>query len=564
MMRGAGFPCGVTLALFLAASHLHAGSTVIAKKAALSTASPAATSVGLHVLRNGGNAMDAAVAVSFALAVVHPQAGNLGGGGFLVYYDAESKSVWTLDFRETAPRAATATMYVQPDGTPSTKSRTGARASGVPGTVRGLAAAHKRFGSRSWKELIAPAASIAREGFRVDDELQRELGEEKSERCIDQFPSTAAIFFPGGKPAAAGSTLVQKDLATTLERIAVLGPNDFYEGETAKRIVEGIHAAGGILAFRDLRDYQPVWRAPVKVLFRGYEIYTMAPPSAGGFIVGSVLNILSGFDLEAAGFQTATAIHLQAEASRRAYIDRNRYLGDPAMTRIPYRELLSSERAAQWRASIDPQRATPTVTLMQPAAAPPESSHTTHFSIADEAGNIASMTTTLNENFGSGFIVPGAGFFLNNEMDDFTTAPGKPNRYGMVQGSTNAIEPGKRMVSSMTPVIVMKDARPFLVLGSRGGPAIPTTVLQVILNVIVFGKSLPDAVAAPRFHHQGLPEEIFYEYERAPEPLLAAIRKLGHGVRAREPIGDVHALQFQNGTIVAVADPRRGGAAGGY
>jgi gamma-glutamyltranspeptidase / glutathione hydrolase len=546
------------------ASSAFAGSTIIAKKAALSTASPYSTSVGLSVLRGGGNAIDAAVAVSFALAVVHPQAGNLGGGGFLVYYDAKTKAFWTLDFRETAPLASKMSMYMLGDGTPGPGSRTGARAAGVPGTVAGLAAAHDRFGSRPWKDLIGPAISLAREGVRVDDELHRELNEENEERKISQFAATAATFFPDGKTLAVGTKLVQPELGATLERLATSGSREFYEGETAKRIVEETKKGGGIIAFRDLRDYKPVWRAPVKLDFGDYEIYSMAPPSGGGLILGEVLNILSGYDLAAAGFQTARSIHLQAEAARRAYIDRNQFIGDPSKTRIPYRELLSKGRAEQWRKSIDPQRATPTAMLVQPDLAPAESDHTTHFSIVDEEGNIVSLTTTLNENFGSGFVVPRLGFFLNNEMDDFTTAPGKPNRYGMVQSGANAIEPGKRMASSMTPTIVTKNGKPFMALGSRGGPTIPTTLLQVLINVIVYGKSLHDAVAAPRFHHQALPEEIFYEEGRPAVVLLEQLQGLGHGVRARPSIGDVHAIAFQEGSIIAVADPRRGGAAGGF
>jgi len=543
---------------------LFAGSHIVATTAALSTATPQTTAVGLSVLKRGGNAIDAAVAVSFALAVAHPQAGNLGGGGFLVYYEASTKAVWTLDYREVAPAAAKRDMYIKPDGTTSEASRTGVLASGVPGSVAGLAAMHKKFGSRSWKELMAPAVSLAREGIRVDAELERELREAKDKRSIDQFSGTAAIFFPEGKAASAGSKLVQSDLAATLERIATNGADDFYDGETAKRLVETFRQAGGNLSFRDLRDYKAVWRAPLKIRFGEYSIYTMAPPSAGGLVLAQALNILSGYDLAAVGFQTPGAVHLQAEAERRAYIDRNKYLGDPATTRIPLRDLLSAARAAQWRRSIESTRATPTVHLTEPTLTVAEGDHTTHFTIVDSSGNIAAVTTTLNENFGSGFVVPGLGILMNNEMDDFTPAPGKPNRYGMIQSSANAIEPGKRMVSSMTPTIVFKGDKPFLALGTRGGPTIPTTVLQILLNVIVFKKSLVDAVAAPRYHQQGLPEDIACEISLAPKPLLAALREMGHGIQQRDSIGDIHAIGFENGKLVAVADPRRGGAAGGF
>lgn len=554
----------VATLLSMLASEAFAGSTIVASRAALSTATPFSTSIGLSVLKRGGNAIDAAVAVAFTLAVVHPQAGNLGGGGFLLYYDVESKGVWALDFRETAPAASKRSMYLQADGTSSAASRTGALAVGVPGTVAGLAAAHTRFGSLPWKDLLTPAAAIAREGFRTDAELHRELSEENEERKIEKFPSTAALFFPDGKALIAGSKLVQNDLAATIERIAAAGPSEFYEGETARKLVQGLRAGGGIVSLRDLREYTPVWRAPLKIRFGPYDIYSMPPPSGGGMVLAETLNILAAYDLRKIGFQTVPAIHLQAEAERRAFIDRNRYVGDPGTTRIPFRELLSSAHAAAWRVSIDSRRATPTVGLLDRQSAVPEGSDTTHFTIVDEKGNIASLTTTLNENFGSGLVVPGLGFLINNEMDDFTTTPGKPNRAGLIQGDANAIEPGKRMASSMTPTIIFKGLMPFLALGTRGGPTIPTSVLQVFLNVTVFGQSLSDAVAAARYHHQADPERIDFERGRAPQSLVEALHAMGHGVNGREPIGDIHAVGFFEGKIVAVADPRRGGAAGGY
>ena len=521
---------------------------------------PLATQAGLDVLKSGGNAIDAAVAVSFALAVSHPQAGNIGGGGFLVYFEAETKGIWALDFREVAPLAAKRDMY----GSPDKSSRTGALAGGVPGTVSGLAAAHGRFGSKTWKELIMPAVMLAREGIAVDAELQRELGEENDERKISQYAATAALFFPEGQPIQAGTRLLQPELAATLERIALLGPNDFYTGETAKRLVDEVRAAGGIISDRDLREYKPVWRAPLQIALGGCVIYTMPPPSGGGMVLAETLNILSAYDLKQTGFQTARSIHLQAEAERRAYIDRNKYIGDPTTTRIPYRHLLSSQRAELWRKSIDVNRATLTVSLTEPTSETSESDHTTHFSIVDEQGNVVSLTTTLNENFGSGFVVPKLGFLLNNEMDDFTTNPGKPNRSDLVTGNANAIEPGKRMVSSMTPTIVLRNSRPYLALGTRGGPTIPTSILQVLLNVIIYGKSLSDAIAAPRYHQQAQPEELQYEQNSAPQAVLDALNAMGHGLRARTPMGDIHAIAIETDRIVAVADPRRGGAAGGY
>jgi len=532
-----------------------AGSTVTAKSAALSTAHPTATQVGLATLRNGGNAADAAVSVAFALAVVHPQAGNLGGGGFLTYYDAQSKAVWTLDFSPVSPIATKRDAFA----TDAEAARTGALAVAVPGTVAGMDALHRRFGSRPWKELLDPAIRLAREGIRSDAELTSDLQTARAERKIDKFPSTAAIFFGDAKPV-----LVQTDLAATLQRLAEAGAKDFYDGELAKKLVEALKVNGGTIGYRDLRDYEAIWRAPIKLRFGDYDLYTVAPPSGGGIVIGETLNILSGFDLATAGFQTPRALHLMIEAERRAYVDRNRFVGDPASVRIPYRDLLSADRAAQWRKSIDLDRVTVTSLLPEPGSPKLEGEHTTHFTIADAAGNIAAVTVTLGENFGSGLVIPGLGFFANDAMADFSINDGQPNREGLVQSKINQIEPSKRIASSLSPTIVLKNNRPFLALGTRGGATIPTTILQVFLNIVVYGKSLQDAVAAPRWHHQALPEELDYERERGAQATVDALNRMGHGVRARESIGDVHAILFRNGSLVAVADPRRGGAAGGY
>ena len=543
------------ITLLLLPSNAFAGGQVTASKAALSTASPYATKAGLQVLKNGGNAVDAAVAVAFVLAVAHPQAGNLGGGGFLTYYDASTKGVWTLDFREVAPYAATRDMFLQT----KSEARTGARAVAVPGTVAGLEAMHGKFGSRAWKELLAPALSLARDGILVDAELANDLAAAQSTRKIDPAP-----FFTEGKPAAAGSTLPQPELALTLQRLAEAGPRDFYDGELATKLVEGLRTLGGTLGFRDLREYKPVWRAPIQLRFGNYDLYTVAPPSGGGLVMGTTLNILHGYDLAKSGFQTPKTIHLLIEAQRRAYLDRNKYLGDPVGTRIPYRELLSADRAGLWRKSIDPARATPTLMLAEPGSVVAEGEHTTHFTIVDAEGNIAAVTTSLGDDFGSGVIVPGLGYFLNGAMDDFTIAPATPTRDALIQGNTNAIEPGKRAASSMAPTIILRDGKPFMALGTKGGPSIPNTILQVFLNVAVYRKTLQEAVAAPRWHHQGLPEDAAYERALVKPALIEALNTMGHGVAARDAIGDVHAILIDKGRITAVADPRRGGAAGGY
>jgi gamma-glutamyltranspeptidase / glutathione hydrolase len=541
---------------FVVCGSLDAGSQVTARTAALSTVSPIATQVGLNVLKAGGNAVDAAVAVAFALAVTYPEAGNLGGGGFLVYYDAQSKGVWTLDFLEVAPLAATKDMYAKnPSAT-----RYGPLSAAVPGTVAGLEAMYRRFGSRPWKELLDPAVRLARGGITVSPELSADLASAQVERKIAPM---APLFYPAGKPLAAGVRLVQPDLAATLDRIALRGASDFYEGETATRLAEAMKFVNGKVGYRDLRDYRTKWRAPLRIRWRGYDLYTMAPPSAGGIVIGEALNILDGYDLKASGFNSPKTIHLIAEALRRAMADRNKYLGDPETVRIPYRELLSDGRAKAWRATIDPRKASNGSSLVDPGTVQ-EGMHTTHFTIADAHGNVATVTTTLNDNFGGGWMVPGCGFFMNDDMDEFTTQPGKPNHWILIQSNDNAVQPGKRMVSSMSPTIVLKDGKPLLALGTRGGPTIPSTILGIFIDVTVFHKSLFEAIEAPRVHQQTTPEELFYEEGRLPRSVLDALNAMGHGVLALDSMGDVHAILFERGRMTAVADPRHGGAAGGF
>lgn len=490
--------------LIFAAAPLSAGSVAIARHAALATASPIATKIGLSVLKRGGNAIDAAVAVAFALSVAQPQSGGIGGGGFLTYYDVDKRAVWTLDFREVAPGEATRNMFA--GGKSSTQ---GPLAAGVPGTVAGLQAMHDRFGTRPWRELVMPAVDLAQD---------------------------------------------KKDLAATLARIAAKGASDVYDGETAGRIAESVRKAGGIIGLRDLREYKPIWRAPIRITFREFDIYTVPPPSAAGLMIGEQLNILSAYDLKATGDQTASTIHLLAEAARRAAIDRDRHLADPAALRTPIRELLSAERAKQWRASIDPLRATPTLSLAEPATTIAEGTHTTHFTVADAAGNIAALTMSLGDDFGSGFLVPQCGFHLNNAMKDFTPSDTSPN----------AIAAGKRMVSSLAPTIVLRRGQPYLALGTSGGAAIPNIVLQVFLGVTTFGKSLVQAVDAPRFDQQATPEDIACESPKTLPLILSRLRGMGHGLRERQDIGDMHALLFETQRITAVSDARRGGSAGGF
>jgi gamma-glutamyltranspeptidase/glutathione hydrolase len=554
----------IATALALAALPAAGQSTVVVETAGLSTVSPEATRIGLGVLAAGGNAIDAAVAVSFALAVSHPSAGNIGGGGFLVYYDAAAREVWTLDYREVAPAAANRTMFVGEDGKPKPEASTvGPLAAGVPGSVAGLAEAHARFGSMPWRALLEPAVALATEGFTWRPVDVAHLAEAQKNRNIQRFPETAALLFRDGAPPAPGDVVRQPELARTLRRLADEGPREFYEGATARLIVDAMRADGGIISARDLREYRPTWRAPIRIDYGPYRIFTMAPPSAGGILLAEMMQILKPYKLSEFGYQSPAYLHLLAEISRRAYLDRNRYVGDPATTRIPYATLVSEQRAALWRASIHLDRATPTVSLAAQMDHP-ESRDTTHFSIVDASGNIASVTTTINTFFGSGYVVPKAGFFLNNEMDDFTTAPGAPTAYGLVQGEANSVQPGKKMASSMTPTVVFRGEEPFLVLGSPGGGTIPTTIFQVLLGVTVFGSSLAEAIEAPRYHHQAWPDEIQWERGRAPVETLDALNRIGHPTREVESIGDVHAIHFDGGKIHIVADSRRGGLAGGF
>lgn len=535
-----------SLAFLAFAGTAAAGGSVVAKRAALSTASPLATRAGLAVLQRGGNAADAAVAVAFALAVVHPQAGNLGGGGFCLYYDATTRAVWALDFRETSPAGAIRTIF---DSAGAEARRTGGLASGVPATVSGLGELHRKFGSAKWSGLLEPAIALAAEGYRVDEELRQGLETAARERGIGSIKPTADLFFEGGRVR---ERVTPSDLGATLRLLASNGPRDFYEGTIAKRLVEASRATGGLLTARDLRGYEPVWRAPIRIEYGGLEIHAPPVPSAGGIVLAESLAILSGDDLRALGHQSVPALHLILEASRRAHLDRYRYLGDPASIRVPFRELLSKDRAERWRRTIEPGRVVVNSALMPGEDVSPTGEHTTHFTIADAEGNVVALTTSLGDDFGNGVVLPGLGFFMNNAMNDF----GDPS-------GPNALDPGKRPISSLTPLIVLKDGKPYLAMGSRGGAAIATTMLQLLLDVAVYRHAITDAIAAPRFHHGGIPEEALYERGRAPQPTIDGLNALGHPVRGLPSIGDVHAVLFEKDGMIAIADPRRGGAAGG-
>ena len=515
-----------------------------------------ASSAGDAIMRSGGNAVDAAVATGFALAVSHPIAGNIGGGGFMIIRFADGRS-FALDFRERAPGMATRTMFQDSLGKLSDKSRLGHLAAGVPGSVAGMAEALRRFGTKPWKDVIAPAIALAEHGFAVDSALNGFIAE--NERRLKQFGSL--IFFRAdGTPLAVGDTLRQPDLARTLRRIADQGARDFYTGETASLIVAEMERGGGLISKADLASYTPTWREPLQGRFRGFEIVTMPPPSAGGIVLLQTLGVVEGLEaLPPAG--SARYAHLLAETFRRSYLERNSLVADPDFVAVPVQRLTSRAHADSMRRSIDMDRATPS-----PVSLPVrEGMHTTHYVVADGAGNVVSTTTTINDLFGSKVIVGGAGFLLNDEMDDFTGAPGQPNLYGLVMGEANAIQPGKRMLSSMTPTIVVApDGTPLLATGGAGGSRISTIIAQVVLDVLAQRMSLPDAMAFPRVHHQAWPDTLRVETEGFSPAVLDSLRAMGHAVAPVEKQVNVMSLMRVNGRWQGVPEPRREGAAVGH
>ena len=519
--------------------------------------SPIASDVGRDILRRGGNAVDAAVAVGFALAVVHPEAGNIGGGGFMVIRLLDG-TVRSLDYRETAPSGASRDMYLGADGQPTERSLTGHLAAGVPGAVAGMVEAHARLGRLPFATLIEPAIRLAREGFTVDSYRSSSIEENSARLAL--FPASRASFLPGGRPPAPGSTLRQPDLAATLEAIRDSGAAGFYRGRVADLVVAEMARGGGLITREDLSRYAAIWREPVRISYRGHTIYSMPPASSGGVTMGEILNIMEGY-APLPPFGTPALLHREAEAMRRAFTDRNTFLGDPAFVKNPLDRLLSKEYAAELRSAIG-ERATPTPAF-EPASQGGAS--TTHYSVVDAEGNAVSCTTTLNDSYGSAVTVTGGGFLLNDEMDDFATVPGKPNMYGLVQGEANAIAPGKRMLSAMTPSIVVDSSNSlYMIVGTPGGPRIITMVYHVISNVLDHHMTLADAVDAPRMHHQALPDTIRVEATGFPEATLDSLRARGHGVSSGGRWGDIEAIIRTGTGWQGVSDGRRGGGGSGY
>ncbi len=517
-----------------------------------------AARIGVDILKKGGNAVDAAVAVGFALAVSYPRAGNIGGGGFMVIHRANSDNI-AIDYRETAPQGITDKSFLDAQGNADPqKSRNSALAIGVPGTVAGLALAEEKYGSGRFTlaDLIAPAIALARDGIAVTDETVEPPPIDPSR--LERWPSAAKIFLkPDGTALAPGDRLVQTDLAGSLEAIAEGGPRAFYDGPTARKIAAAVQAAGGVMTVDDLKEYRAVERTPVHGTYRGYDIVSMPPPSSGGVELVEMLNILEGYDL--AHDDQAQELFLAIEAMKRAYADRALYLGDPDEVKNPVARLTAKNYAAKWRATIDPEHATPASAIRSGGIVEPEGRNTTHFSVVDRFGNAVSNTYTLNFSYGLGLVAEGTGILLNNELDDFAAKPDTPNAYGLIGFDANAPGPGKRPLSSMTPTIVLKDGKPFLITGSPGGSRIITAVLQVIVNVIDRGMTVADAVSAPRVHDQWVPDQVFVE-PGLPDNVLAALQARGDKIVPQRPFTSANSIMITPDAFIGAADPREGGA----
>ncbi|MGD0598841.1 MAG: gamma-glutamyltransferase [Terriglobales bacterium] len=554
-----------------------------APHAIVSSVHELASRAGVEMLRSGGNAIDAAVATGFALAVVHPQAGNLGGGGFLLLRNATGETHF-IDFREKAPAAATANMYLDAQGnvipeSSKESSVVGYKSIGVPGTVAGLVYAEKQYGKLSIERVMAPAIKFARDGFPLAYEDAQAL---KDDEYLAQFPESKRIFLRDGNHYQPGELFKQPELARSLERLAK-DPDEFYRGAMARELAAAIHKGGGMVTAADLAAYEVKEREPIRGSYRGYDIISAPPPSSGGVALVEILNILEGYDLAKSGNRSAGAIHLEAEAFRRAFYDRADFMGDPDFTKVPVAQLIDKKYAAAWRDSIDPNLASVSTDLKRPSIFSElervaqwrptlirEPENTTHYSVVDAEGNAVSVTTTLNDAFGSRVTAEGLGFLLNDEMDDFAAKQGVPNIYGLIQGPANAIGPGKRPLSAMTPTIVLrkdapKDSQLFLVLGSPGGPTIITTVANILIGVVDFSLDIEEAVNAPRFHHQWLPDQILVEDRLSPDT-MNLLRSKGHKLNVEHFWGDGECIMIdpKTGERLGASDGRNNGKAVGY
>lgn len=539
---------------------------VRAKHGMVVSAESLATAAGVEVLKSGGNAIDAAVAVGFTLAVTFPEAGNIGGGGFMLIRLANGATTM-IDFREKAPAAANRNMYLDSIGNPVVeKSLLGPLAAGVPGTVAGLLHALNTYGTKSRSEVMARAIEFAAQGFLVSRRLAASF--DSAQAGFSRFESTRKAFTQGGKPFEEGNVLRQPDLARTLTAIRDSGNRGFYEGATAQRIVAEMQRGGGIISLHDLAMYKAIERKALKGSYRGCEIISSALPSAGGTVLLEMLNILEQFDVKSKGYASSQSTHLLVAAAQRSYVDRSEYLGDPDFLKIPSEELISKLYAKERARLIDSTHATMSSALRAGVFRGADSHETTHYNVADQYGNVVATTVTLNSLYGCSTIVDGAGFFLNNEMDDFVAKPGVPNQFGLVGGEANAIVPGKRSLSSMTPTIVLREGKPFLALGARGGSRITTAVAQVIINIIDFGMNIQEAVDVPRIHHQWLPDELLYEPRGLSQDAINNLTGMGYAVKdiGQPLLGRVEALMFDaaNGFFYGGPDPREEGVALGF
>ncbi len=535
-------------------------SPVKARHAMVVSADSLASKIGVQVLEKGGNAVDAAVAVAFALAVTYPNAGNIGGGGFMLIRSPKN-DIFALDYREKAPLAATRTMYLDADGRVIPNlSLIGYKACGVPGTVYGLWEAHKRFGRLPWKHLVEPAIRLAEHGFKINAYQARLLRIHAQE--MQPFAETARIFFPDGQPLYAGERLIQKDLARTLKRIRKYGVKDFYRGQTARLIVEDMKRHGGLISREDLENYRPVWRKPVRINYRGFTVYSMSLPSSGGILLAEILNTLSFFRPWELGHNSAKYIQLLTEIERHAYRDRAHYLGDADFVKVPVKYLISKAYADSIRCHLSLLSAG--TSEVDSIAQIKEGRQTTHFSICDAEGWAVSNTYTLNSNYGSAVVIKGTGILMNDEMDDFSIKPGQPNQFGLVGNEANAIAPEKRMLSSMSPSIVLKGDSLFMVLGSPGGSTIITSVLQTILNVVDFKMNIRRAIEAPRFHHQWLPDQITMEQFGFNRDTINNLRELGYRIHFVNKLGNVQGILLKHQTFYGWGDPRGTGTALGF
>jgi gamma-glutamyltranspeptidase/glutathione hydrolase len=528
---------------------------------------PFAAEVGLQVLKSGGNAVDAAVAVGFALAVTHPQAGNLGGGGFMLIRLASGKTTF-LDFRECAPQKASRDMYLDGQGNATKESIFGWRSSGVPGSVAGFALAHKKFGSQKWAQLVEPAVKLAADGYVVSPTLAKSLAGDNAALGAD--PESKRIFLRDGNPYKAGETFKQPELAETLQRIAQAGAKGFYEGTTAAQFAAAMQAHGGLITEADLKAYKVMERVPLEGAYKDFHIITAPPPSAGGVGILQMLAMLSGTGYESNGPDSAKAVHYEAEAMRRFYADRSEYLGDPAFFNVPVKALLDNAYVTWRRKTIDPNHATPSE-MVAPGLPKAQAAHvsqfenseTTHFNVVDDKGNAVAVTYTLNNLYGNGITVPKLGFLLNDEMDDFAAKPGVPNMFGVTGGDANAIEPGKRPLSSMTPVIVTRGGKLFMVVGAPGGTRITTGVMEVLLDVLDFHMNPQDAVDLPRFHEQWKPD-VLYLQNGFPPQAAEELRAMGYEIKPVGGVARVEAIVVDNGTLEGGTESRLNGKVAAY